>query len=344
MKYDQLREKALANFEVLLQYWGLEFQTVGTNEYDFLSPMRSDANFGACRFNIEKGRGADFAGRGISFTSSDYVLLGTGFGKEDFSSYVPGDETNVGFDIIGLAQRVHKANTYRDAAKRLSSDLQALAEQVQLTKPTRDAAEKRREEQIIKNKQLTEYANKVWRACENICISNTPGELYLKNRGITIQEPNIRFHPRIKNKELNQAIPTLLFKIQKEPSGPLVALHRIYLDEQGKKAKVAAPKMALARIFGAGIWLGIPGNQLAIVEGPENALTARCTYGLPFVVSTVSGANYSALSIPNYVTELVLIPDEDSAGEAAYQKAILAYHSPNIKIKKATIDWKSVNG
>ena len=47
MKYDQLREKALANFELLLNHWGIEFQLIGEHEYDFLNPTRQDDNFGA---------------------------------------------------------------------------------------------------------------------------------------------------------------------------------------------------------------------------------------------------------------------------------------------------------
>src|SRR5437762_3011042 len=83
---------------------------------------------------------------------------------------------------------------------------------VDLIVPSRDAAERRRKDQELKNKKLTEYAHKVWRACENIKISNTPGELYLKNRGLScLNEPSIRYHPKVKNKELGQAIPTLLF-------------------------------------------------------------------------------------------------------------------------------------
>lgn len=339
MKYDQLREKALANFESLLAYWGIEYQQIG-NEYDFLSPTREDTNFGACRFNIDKGRGADFAGTTLPIL--DFKQLGCGFSKDDFNGFADGAETKVGFDVIGLAQRVHRINGYKVAAEQLRLDLQKLSEQVKLVSPTRDAAEQRRKEQEIKNAKLTEYAHKVWRACENIKIENTPGSIYLKNRGINwLNEPSIRFHPKVKNKELGRAIPTLLFRIQKEPTGPLVALHRIYLDEDGKKAKVSAPKMALARILGAGIWFGAPGEQLAIVEGPENALTARTTYGLDFVVSSVSSANYSSLEIPPYVKRLILIPDEDKAGDAAYEKALIAYHRPGLKIQKASLDWEA---
>lgn len=339
MKYDQLREKALANFESLLNYWGIKFQQMGA-EYDFLSPTREDTNYGACRFNIEKGRGADFAGSG--FKSTDYSLLGLGFTKEDFSGYNEGTETKIGYDILGLVQRVHQIGSYKDAAIRLRDDLQDLSAKTKLVTPSRDAAERRRKEQELKNKKIIDYANKVWRACENIPIHGTPAEIYFNARGLAPTEKNIRYHPKIRNRELNKVIPTILLKVQKEPEGPLVAIHRIYLTEDGKKANVENPKMALARIKGAGIWLGTLGSSLAIVEGPENALTVRHTYRFPFVVCSINVSNFSGLTIPPYVKEITLIPDEDEAGQAACDKAIKAYKNASIKIKRAQLDWSAI--
>lgn len=345
MKYDQLREKALANFELLLDYWGIEFKQINEQEYDFLSPNRADSNFGACRFNIEKGRGADFAG--IRITDKAYSSLGVGFTEDDFVGFAQGTATKIGFDIIGLAQRVQKENTYKAAAKRLQTDLQELSSNSEFIIPARDAAEKRRALAVKKNKQLISYAFKIWAACEKIEIKNSPAEVYFKSRGLEdISEKTIRYHPAIKNRELQKAVPTILFKVQEKPNGELVALHRIYLQEDGtKKANVSSPKMALARIMGSGIWFGEPSETLAIVEGPENALTAKYVYNMGFVVCSISAANFSNLTIPKYVRELVLLPDDDAAGLSAYKKAVIAYRKQGVKsIKRAMLDWHNLDG
>lgn len=334
MKYDELREQALANFEVLLDYWGIEYRKIDTYEYDFINPTRQDTNFGACRFNVDKNRGADFAG--TSFSSRDYTSLAPGFSKEDFASSSAVEQTNWGFDIIGLCQRLHKSSSYNDAARLLKDHLRDISENVNLVVPAADAAARRQHEQNIKNQKLIHYANKTWGLCKTN-LENTEGEVYFLSRGLTPREKNIRFHPKIINKELNRAVPTLLFKVQENPEGPLVAIHRIYLKDNGLgKADVANPKMALARIKGAGIWFGTPGEILYIVEGPENALTVR-HFGIPFSVSTINSTNYGSLTLPNYVKTVVLVPENDAAGQAAYNKAVTAYTAQNKKVKLAKL-------
>jgi hypothetical protein len=344
MKYDMLREKALANFELLLDHWGIEWKQVNENEYDFLNPTRRDINFGACRFNIEKGRGADFAGRG--FSSQDFSSLGIGFSPDDFSGIdsESGESAKIGFDIIGLTQRLHKGNSYKNAASLLKDTLSELSSFDNYINPSRNSAELRRQKQEKKNTQLINYAHKIWGACRDITLENSPAQQYFKSRGLNnVKERSIRFHPAIKNSELKQALPAILFKVQISPEADLSAIHRIYLSQNGKKANVATPKMALARIVGSGIWFGEPGAQLAIAEGPENALTARYCYGFNFVCCSISAGNFGSLTIPKYVRELVLLPDEDSAGINAYKKAVKEYKSQGVaNIKRAMLDWGSL--
>lgn len=343
MKYDMLREKALANFELLLDYWGIEWKSINGEEYDFLNPTRNDTNYGACRFNIRKNRGADFTGNAI--TNVHARLLGTGFTCDDFSGYANGIQAKIGFDVIGLNQRLLLCNTYKESAERLRIILDEISGKEGFIKPSKDAAKKRRKDQEQQNTKLINYANKIWQACKDINVEGSLAQKYFSSRGLNnVQERSIRFHPAIKNKELNAAIPAILFKVQAAPEAELSAIHRIYLTQDGRKANVMSPKMALARIVGSGIWFGEPNAQLAIAEGPENALTARYCYNFPFVCCSVSAGNFGSLTIPKYVKELILLPDPDNAGMAAYKKAVIEYKKQGVaKIKRAMLDWGSLD-
>lgn len=329
-KFEALKERALANFDFLLKYWEIEYIQINSSEYDFLNPTRDDTNHGACRFNITKGTGADFTGTG--FTSSDYQSLGAGFDKSDFAGITRGDGNNWGFDIIGLCQRLHGLNTYNDAAKMLQHQLGQLKQGgVNLNKvdpKAKEAREHKRSEQKLKTLQS---AQRTWGLCRD--YKNTIGETYLISRRLIFPRfDNLKFHEKIYNSELKGNIPALLFKVSDAPDGVIQAIHRIYISKDGtRKAKVAAPKMALGSIQGAGIWFGEPGPELGIAEGPENALSLR-VLGHPFVVCTINATNFSNLKIPDYVERLVLFPDPDKAGEQNAQKATRAYNNKEIKI------------
>lgn len=331
INYTALKEKALINILFLFEFWELEYRKISDVEYDFINPTRDDRNFGACRFNIQKGLGADFTG--VNFTNSDFQSFGMGFSKEDFASTVQGKTVTFGFDVIGLVQRLYSCSSYTEAAKLLTKQLSDLSKIVQLQKPTLEAALKRQQEQeeIAKKKLIT--ANRVWKIC--IPIKDTIGEKYLLSRSIILKEiPNvIRYHPKIMNRELKRPIPAILFKVQSEPNGDLKAIHRIYIKEDGSgKADLECPKMALGAIKDSGIWFGKPGPKLCIVEGPENALSIL-SLGYEFVVSTIDSANFCNISIPEYVEEILLLPDGDRAGKIAAEKAAHRYKEFCKKIK-----------
>lgn len=334
LKYDQLREKGLANFEYLLDYWGIEYKKLTEVEYDFINPTREDRDFGACRFNTQKGRGADFASRTIS--KEDCRNFGLGFTPEDFSGYTNGAPYKAGFDIIGLTQRIHNCNTYSDAAGWLRSDLSKLGENSALVIPSKDAAEKRRKEQAAQLQKKIELSQRLWHTAKE--LKGSKGELYFKNRhGLNPQETNIRINPWLKHIS-GVRYPTLLFKVQREPNGPIVAIHRIFLSENGEiKAPVNDPKMALGAIKGAGIWFGKPCDTLFVAEGPENALVYR-EVGKTFVVSTVYSTNYHNLTIPDCVKTVILVPDEDKAGLSACKLAIETYTKQGKRVKMVRLN------
>lgn len=352
-KFDMLRETALANLEVLFDFWGVEYAKINANEYDLIATWRQDSSFGAVRFNSFKGRGSDFAG--VSFTERDYKLIGNGFTKDDFSGIGSETNTSKGFDIIGLCAKLYNCDTYKAAADRLATDLHTISRRTEIKRPDDEAVTRRDRLMAEQNKYMIEAAQKAWNACRKIPFEFSKGDVYLTHRGLPYvaqRETNVRFHPKVINKELGRALPALLFKVQTQPLGPLVAVHRIYLSDDGfDKAEVSNPKMAMARIKGAGIWFGTPGPKLCIAEGPENALSIR-ELGFDFVVSTINATNFANLTIPEYVTDVVLFPDPDPAGVANTHKAVEEYtrqgkkvdvkFPPEKVVNNKLLDWNDI--
>lgn len=343
--YRNLRSQALANFESLLNLYQIEWQKLSEYEYDLKNPNRNDKNFGSCRFNVLKNIGSDFALP--EFTQTDYSFLGSNFSKEDYAPITADkQELRSGYDIIGLVQRIYLLSSYGEAADLLTKHLVMVANKEGLKDA--ELAERLRNEKLTAHRLfMINRGIQVWDLCQT--VRGTIGENYLKNRCIdqAVFEDNIKFHPKVKNKEKGIYLPCLIFKVSVEPNGPLIALHRIYLDPTGhRKADVTDPKMSMGSIKGGGIWLGKPGPKLYIAEGPENALSLRHS-DCEFVVSTMSASNFGNLTIPDYVEYLVLAPDADEAGKKATEKAANNYFFNQKKIfktinPKAGEDWNSL--
>lgn len=352
MKHDALREKALANFDLLLEFWKVDYKKITQHEYDLLATWRKDKNFGSCRFNTFKGRGADFAGN--SFSKEDFKLFGSGFDENDFSGFSSEGQAKIGFDIIGLCQRLYHCNTYQDAIKYLGDDLRALARDKDIIQPTEELIKERKEREEKNKQRILAYARDLWESAKYHSLKRSIGEKYLNSRGIYKLDKNIRFHPSIQYTPLKTSYPALLFKVQRNPDDDIQAIHRIYLEPSGIKAKVDNPKMALSNVKGGAIWLGEKSSTLYVSEGPENALTCL-EMGASFAACTVFSSNFHNLEIPSNVTKLILVPDPDPAGMKAIEKFIEAKRSlcsiSNLKIevlnmpiiKKSNGKYKDIN-
>lgn len=332
-RYDELKERALANAEALFDFWGLKYIKINDAEFDFLNPTRDDKNYGACRFNIIKGTGGDFTGS--NFTNAEITSFGRNFTREDFAGIGKSERMSWGFDIIGLCQRLHSVANYTDAAKLIEKQLSEISKSKKLIKPIYGAVEKRKKELTEHQQRMLTKATKTWNLCSS--FEGTLGDKYLRSRKIYIKnEPNIKYHNKIYSSEAKKFLPCLLFKVQKFPNGDLTAVHRIYLSKEGNKADLVSPKMALGSIQGAAIWFGGYNKKyitkLCIAEGPENALSIRCL-GYDNVVSTINATNYGNLIIPHNVKEILLFPDPDEAGQTNAKKAISNYQKQKKQVK-----------
>ncbi len=329
MSSDDIKEQALANFDVLLEYWNLQYRKISEHEYDIIASWRTDNNFGSVRFNLEKARGADFAGGHLD--EQDYARLGLGFSREDFNGFSGQGQSKIGFDIVGLCQRIHSESDYKKAIRLLSRDLAEVSKDNKLLVPARDAALRREREQKLKEAKVKSIAKDIWESSKYHNFAGSVGEKYLIKRGIRVKEDNIRVNPNIRYID-KKNYPALLFKVQEQPDSPIAAIHRIYLSPDGSKAKIDNPKMALAPIKGMGIWFGKRSKTLALTEGPENALTLR-ELGYPFVVSSIFGTNLHNIKIPLYVRKLIIFPDPDEPGLQAFDRAKNVYGNLSIEVE-----------
>lgn len=328
-KLDILKEDALANIEKLLRLWKIDYTKVNDLEYDFLSPSRIDNNFGAVRFNIEKGLGADFANTG--FSDENFKNFGEGFDRTDFG-FSANRNVSFGFDIIGLAQRVHNSKSYKQAARDLEADIRVIRDDKDFIRADLDAHIKRTAKALEASKVRIDYAKRVAKYCYSFI--DTLGQTYLKSRGLDIShnEPVIKFHAKVMCKDVKKALPALIFMIQNEPNGEIQGIHRIYLKEDGSgKADVPEPKKALGIVKGNAIWFGKPDKKLYIVEGPENALTLlHC--GAKFVACAINAANMPMLTIPKGVEFIVICPDRDPAGFKSAAQCRVAYDTYRLEV------------
>jgi DNA primase len=112
-----------------------------------------------------------------------------------------------------------------------------------------------------------------------------------------------------------------------------MAVHRVFLKRDGSgKADVPAPKKALGAKQGNAIWFGTPGPTLHVAEGPESALSVRVC-GYPFVACAIDAGNMGDIDVPECVKEVVIIPDNDTAGRLGAAALYIKLSSKGLKVR-----------
>lgn len=320
-----LKETALLNIDLLFNYWKIDYVKISDDEYDFISPMREDTNFGAMRFNARKGIGADFAAVDIDLS------LFPGFDKSDFG-FSKSDKATFGFDIIGLCQKIHGLPSYKEGEKRLKEHLAILKSSGSLQKASIMSALQREQNNAKRIAERIDYAKVIMKNCKHYV--GTVAEKYFNSRKLnSVQETNVYFSNAVMCVTAKRPYPAIILPIQKSPEGEIRGVHRIYLSEDGStKAPVDEPKMALGEVKTNAIWFGTPCDTLYLAEGPENALTLRVS-GAPFVACAINASNMHMLRIPTYVQKVIVCPDPDDAGVSSAKKCMLAYKHKKLFIK-----------
>lgn len=188
--------------------------------------------------------------------------------------------------------------------------------------------EKRLERERAYSARLREKIEKVWNECLPLSSQVTePMRLYFKNRGLLFKVDEVensdclRFSPAMSyyDEDGNEVgkFPTIVCAIR-DVNGNLVTLHRTYLTQSGKKAKVGNPKKMMPvpeglDVNGAAVRLGEPTEGvLGVAEGLETALSAYRVSQIP-VWSTVNATLMESFEVPKGVHTVLIWADKDQS-------------------------------
>lgn len=167
------------------------------------------------------------------------------------------------------------------------------------------------------------FAREIWEQSEP--INNTLGEVYLRNRGISISLPSsLRFHPSLKHNPTGLLLPTMIGAVQ-DKDGEIVGVHRTYLTEDGgSKASVSPNKMMLGQCTGGAVRLAEATTSIGIAEGIETALSVAQMYSPMPVWAALTVNNLGHMHLPPDLGELFLFLDGDPSDSQAASAAAQA--------------------
>ena len=104
---------------------------------------------------------------------------------------------------------------------------------------------------------------------ETVPIAGTLAETYLRNRAIISPlPPTLRFHPSCWHQSARR-LPALVAAV--ELGDEIVAVHRTYLAEPGRKADIEPVKAMLGPVAGGAVRLSGGSGPLVVAEGIETA-------------------------------------------------------------------------
>lgn len=165
-------------------------------------------------------------------------------------------------------------------------------------------------------------------------LIGTPVQNYLRRRSISVLSPALRFHPRTPLGRGKQAVfrPALIAAIHERSR--FVAIQRTFLDSQEpRRARdLANPRRMLGRPGHGAVMLAPANDTLGLAEGIETAMSAILLLDIP-VWATLGNERLAHVVIPDTVTRLILLPDNDRGGQIGAAKAVEAYSMPGRMIE-----------
>lgn len=165
-------------------------------------------------------------------------------------------------------------------------------------------------------------------------LPGTPAEQYLRRRAIPMSSRALRFHPRapLGCGKLAVFRPALIAALHERSD--FVALQRTFLDahEPRRARDLANPRRMLGRPGRGAVILAPATDRLGLAEGIETALSAMILLGIP-VWATLGNERFGHIAIPDTVTRLILLPDNDRGGRIGVARALDAYVAPGRTIE-----------
>jgi len=165
----------------------------------------------------------------------------------------------------------------------------------------------------------TDRARRIWE--ESGPTNGTPVDRYLKGRGLSLDVPTtIRYHPGLRHGPTLFILPCMVAAVTIWPDNQIVAIHRTFLEPDGRKAAISQNKLMLGSCRGGAARLAPCRDSLMVGEGIETCLTAMQATGEP-AWAALSTSGLCALVLPNHVQYVTILADGDEAGEMAARKS-----------------------
>jgi len=171
-----------------------------------------------------------------------------------------------------------------------------------------------------------ELALKLWREAQP--LAGTPAQHYLASRHIMTWSPGLRYHPGtpLGAGRSVRFLPAMLAAVTHDRK--LLGIQRNFVLLNGQPAPFPKNKRSLGTLGRGAVELAPPTATLGLAEGVENALSAAMLLDIP-VWATLGAERFAHIIIPSTVTRLVLLADNDRAGERAVVRAREAYATDN---------------
>ncbi|AMK23192.1 MULTISPECIES: DUF7146 domain-containing protein [Sphingomonadaceae] len=179
---------------------------------------------------------------------------------------------------------------------------------------------------------LRQRALDLWDA--SIPLAGTPAEEYLRRRSLPAVSRALRYnrYTPLGRGKIATLRPALISALHER--GNFVAVQRTFLDpsEPRRARDLANPRRMLGRPLGGAVTLAPAGDTLGLAEGMETAYSAMILFDLP-VWATLGNERLAGITIPETVTRLLLLPDNDRGGRIGATKAEQAYGMPGRTIE-----------
>lgn len=164
---------------------------------------------------------------------------------------------------------------------------------------------------------------------ESVPIAGTPGETYLRARGITIALCEfVRFGmvPTKRDPETgqwNRARPAVICGAQ-DATGAVVGIQRIFFKNDDPRLGVKDCKLSLGTIRGSALRLAPPAETVILAEAPEDGMSIMQD-GPGFPVWVPFGTSMMPqVQFPPVVRRVIVAGQNNTAGKIAVGKTIIA--------------------
>lgn len=166
-------------------------------------------------------------------------------------------------------------------------------------------------------------ARKLWQDAGP--IAQTPACSYLQSRGITSSPPDSLRFARLR---FAGAVRPALVGLVTSADNEIVGVHRIFLNEDGRKADMPSGnvKFSLGSVKGGAIRLAPCGTEITVCAGLEDGLALQQLSGRAVWAAT-GDVMLAAMILPKTVLSVMVGIDADASGERAGREAAERFSS-----------------